>query len=121
MNYKETDDIWRLYRREWIAVHTLDEVQAADATPVFEAGRTWAQENLAGRMRDDEYNLSLTTDGHGRFWGQVMVYKDNLKGEFKHYGHAERHAREQDYEEYTIVPRNSKADHDLRSYGIKKL
>lgn len=121
MTYKETDDIWRLYRREWVAVHTLDTIQADDARPVYDAGRAWAEQNLTGRVHPADVNISMSTDTRGTFWGQVIVYKDNLKGEFKHHSSAEMHARTEGYEEYTIVARNSKADHNIRSYGVKKL
>lgn len=121
MTYKETEDIWRLYCREWVAVHTLDTVRAEDARPVFEAGMQWIKENLTGRVPDGDINMRIFTDQHGIFWGQVIVYKDNLKGEFKQRSNAELHAKITDLEEYTIVPRNSKADHQIRNYGVTKL
>lgn len=121
MTLKEIDDIWRLYRREWVTVHTLPTMQTANAVPVYDAGLAWIEENLAGRVRKNEINIVISTNRDGTFWGRIVVYKDNLKGEFKHYGQAEHHARSEGYEEYTIVPRNSKSDHDIRSYGVKKL
>lgn len=121
MTYKETEDIWRLYRREWVAVHTLDTIRADDARPLYEAGRQWAQDNLTGRVDPADVNISMSTDTLGTFWGQVIVFKDNLKGEFKERTNAELYARVKQWDEYTIVPRNSKADHEIRSYGVRKL
>lgn len=120
MHFKETDDIWRLYTREWVTVHTIT-MTAEDGRPVFEAARAWVKENLDDRVRDDDVKLILNTDLGTQFWAHVQVFKDNLKGEFKYVENAQAHASRQGYDEYVIVPRNSKSDHDIRSYGVVKL
>jgi hypothetical protein len=120
MQFKETDDIWRLYVREWVTVHTIS-MTADDGRPAFEAARTWVADNLTGRVRDTDVNLTLNTDLTDRFWCHVQVFKDNLKGEFKHVENAQAHATRQGFDEYVIVPRNSKSDHDIRNYGVIKL
>lgn len=121
MNYRETDDLWRLYRREYVIVHTISRTGDEDAKPVFDQIRTWMQENLAGRIRDTDMRITLNTDNAGSFWAHAEVFRDNLKGEFKHVEQAQLFASQQQYEEYVIVPRNSKSDHDIRNYGVVKL
>jgi hypothetical protein len=118
MKYKETDDIWRLYRREWVTVHT---VSMAESRLCRMAAGQWVKENLTDRVHSDDIELDFDTDGATRYWCHIRVFKDNLKGEFKYQSNAVRHAAQENYEEYAIVARNSKADHDIRSYGVKKL
>lgn len=117
---KETEDIWRLYHREWIIVHTVT-MSAADARPVVEQANQWAKENLTGRIREQDIALVAHTDQKLLFWCHVEVFKDNLKGEFKYVEAAQVYAAGQGWEEYVIVPRNSKSDHEIRSYGVVKL
>lgn len=117
---RETEDVWRLYHREWVTVHTVT-TTAVDGRPAFEAARTWITDNLSGRVRDTDIQIQLNTDTGSTFWGHVLVFKDNLKGEFKQASNAEVFAQMYNFEEYTIVPRNSEADHTIRSYGVKKL
>jgi mannose-6-phosphate isomerase class I len=123
MNYRETDDIWRLYRREWVTVHTMDlKSDAVDAAHLlFDQIRAWMTEHLTGRVEEKDMNIEMNTDNQGSFWAHALVYKDTLKGEFKYVEAAQHHAIARGYTEYTIVPRNSKSDHDIRSYGIVKL
>lgn len=121
----EIDDIWRLYRREWVIVHTidgtLDHEHIVAAAPVFEAACQWAKDNVVGRVRDEDVNIQLNTDNDTRAWAHVRVFKETLKGEFKQRSNAEVFASINNFDEYTIVPRNSPADHDIRNYGVTKL
>lgn len=117
---KETEDIWRLYRREWVIVHTVT-LSAADAWPVVEQATSWAKENLHGRVREEDIQLTAHTDQKLLFWCDVKVFKDNLKGEFKYVEAAQVYAVQQGWEEYVIVPRNSKSDRNIRNYGVVKL
>lgn len=121
MTVRETDDILRLYHREWVIVHTVSRTGDSDGRPVFELARQWITENLDGRVRGTDIKLTLNTDNAGSFWAHIEVFKDNLKGEFKYVAHAQMFAMSQGYDEYTIVPRNSKSDHDIRNYGVVKL
>ncbi len=127
MSIKETEDLWRLYRREWVTVHTIDVVVDAEeeyeprGLRAFELAREWIAENLEGRVRDLDIQIQLNTDSKSAFWAHVQVFKDNLKGEFKHFSTAEIHAQRNNYEEYVIVARDAPADHDVRGYGVKKL
>jgi hypothetical protein len=120
MTFKETEDVWRLYRREWVIVQTFT-AQSTDGRVVFDLAKAWADENLNGRVRLSDIDVELNTDGTDMFWAHVKVYKDNLKGEFKHVENAQAFAKIEEFQEYTIVPRNSKSDHDIRSYGVVKL
>lgn len=121
MKYTENDDIWRLYRREWVVAHTITRYGDDDGRNTFDACVAWAKENFDGRVRTEDINVELNTDQKSVFWGHVMIYRENLKGEFKSFGTAETFASINHYDEYTIVPRNSTADHELRTYGVKKL
>jgi hypothetical protein len=122
MNHRESDDLWRLYRREWVIVHTLDRVGESfdDTDSVAQAAQEWVAKNLTGRIRDEDVKIVLHDDG-GHPYAHVEVYKDNLKGEFKYVENAQMFAKIEKYEEYVIVPRNSKSDHDIRNYGVVKL
>lgn len=120
MSVRETDDIWRLYTREWVTVHTTTH-GGTIAEPCVVEAHDWANDNLIGRVPREDINLIAHTDGATMFWCHVQVLKDNLKGEFKYKGAAEVYAESHGMDDYTIVARNSKADHDIRAYGVKKL
>lgn len=113
-------DLYRLYAREWVIVHTVT-MRGNDGRDTFMTCQRWIEDNLDGRVPHGDVQIELNTDRHGLFWGHVKVFKDNLKGEFKYSNHAEVHARSTGLEEYTIVERNSPADHEIRAYGVKKL
>lgn len=114
----ESDDIFRLYTREWVIVYTTANHDGCAAATVQAIG--WAEENLTGRVRDKDIQLDTQTDGTA-YWVHVKVFKENMKGEFKQLTAAETHAMIHQYDEYTIVPRNSAADHEIRNYGVTKL
>jgi hypothetical protein len=120
MNAPDNEDLWRLYRREWVIVHTAYRT-GNDVRNAFLAAQQWTRENLTGRVAETDIQFEAFSNQAGNFWVHVKVFKENLKGEFKYMHGAERHAVQEGYDEYTIVPRNSKIDHDIRSYGVKKL
>lgn len=119
MEFTETEDIWRLYTKQWVIAHTTDTVQ--DGPAALAAANAWAEANLAGRVLPDEIACEVRSDGAGSHWAHVWVFKDNQVGEFKHQRAAELHAEAEGFEEYVAVVRNSKSDHDIRSYGVRKL
>lgn len=121
MNLRDSDDIWRLYRREWVIVHTVTVSTCEDTASCYKEARAWAQENLVGRVHDTDIRYEVNTAGSSQVWCHVKVFKDNLKGEFKHRSEADMYALVRKYDEYTIVPRNSPADHTIRNYGVTKL
>src|SRR3954467_7089912 len=118
--HPDSDDIFRLYIREWVIIHTLTGT-GDDTTQLFDEADAWIKENLDGRVRVDDIRLNMYSDKAGTFWCHVEVFKDNQKGEFKQLGSAKIYAEIHRYEEYTIVARNSTADHKIRSYGVTKL
>lgn len=120
MSIKETEDIYRLYVREWVIMHTIT-MSGSDAKACLTQAVGWVRENLHGRVHDKDTQVQANTDNVALFWCHVMVFKDNLKGEFKHHADAERYATWNKLDEYTIVVRNSKHDHAIRGYGVKKL
>lgn len=117
---KHSDDIYRLYIREWVAVHTLSNI-AKDGKPLFDLAMAWIAENLRGRVREEDINVEMFTNQCSNFWCHIQVFKDNLKGEYKTRSAAELIASINEYDEYTIVVRNSPADHEIRNYGVTKL
>ncbi len=115
------DEVYRLYRDEWVIAYT------AVATP-----GGYAPGELAGACRnhfDQRYTgrvpahcarvdlVGADTTGVAR----LLLLLPVMKGEFKHRHLADTFAVEQGWADYAIVVRNSAADHDLRSYGTKKL
>lgn len=123
---KETEDIFRLYVPEWVIVHTVSQAVGPDHLPtdVILVAVDWVKDNLHGRVRENDIKVTANIDDADeptRCWVHVEVLKENLKGEFKHRPAAVEMARIKGYEEYTVVPRNSKSDHEIRSYGVLKL
>jgi hypothetical protein len=121
MSFKETEDLFRLYVPEWVVAHTITVASDTDGRPAFDQARDWIEQNLTGRVHEQDIQLVLNTDGAGLFWAHIKVFRDNLKGEFRYRSGAARFAEDTGFEEYTIVARNSKHDHEIRSYGVKKL
>lgn len=118
---QNVDEIWRLYRREWVTVHTTDTIVAIDGRGVHASACAWTEANLKDRVHDRDIKVEVHTDLAHRFWAHVQVFKENLKGEFKIRGQADKFASMNNYDEYTVVPRNSPADHEIRNYGVTKL
>lgn len=117
---RETDDTFRLYRREWVIVHTVTGEGPA-AEPFVAEAFEHIKKNVTGRVRANDITCEANTNNAGTFWVHVKICKPNMKGEFKYRHLAERFATKQGYDEYEIVARNSKHDHEIRSYGVKLL
>lgn len=124
---KETEDIYRLYHREWVTAYSVSvkydqtEHPGGPIYPAMDAAREWAEENLTGRVKAEEIRFDAQTDNKVWMWVHVKVFKDNLKGEFRERNAAELTSHIKGYEEYTIVVRNSRADHAICDYGRVKL
>jgi hypothetical protein len=74
----------------------------------------------AGRVRD--IDVRFVPRGLGAYATvQLQLRLPTLKGEFKTEALAIEFAVDQGWTDATVVVRNSKADHDLRNYGVKKL
>lgn len=109
----QAHDLFRLYRPEWITVFTTHE--GADRAI------TYFETTYRGRVYDTDMKIIDSSAGSAVARVQLQLRLPNLKGEFKHAYLAQRHAETQGWDEWTIVARNSKADHDLRGYSVKKL
>jgi hypothetical protein len=111
----ETDDLYRLYRQEWVIVHTVSgdgEIAEPFVVQAHQHGRDTYPE-LAPEM----LGLEAHTDNAGHFWVHLKLFKPNMKGEFKHERDARRFAEKQSWLVTEIVARNSKRDHVLRNFG----
>ncbi len=124
----EHDDLYRLYRTEWVIVHTLSEDHPDHDKPpqvtgeqLVRAAREHVEQVYGGRVNESQMDLVLHTDNAGHFWVHVKIRKPNLKGEFIHAALAASYAEKNRWSEYEIVSRNSRRDHELRSFGMKKL
>ncbi len=122
---KETADLYRLYVREWVTVHTIVD-ETPDVHEVLEASRQWIQQNLHGRVRPDDVRTDLFCEDNAegsapRRTATIKLLKENFKGEFRLSNSATRYAEDNGFEEYTVAVRNSRADHEIRSYGVKML
>lgn len=111
---------WRLYRPEWVIVHTIT-LSTLNPANVIEAAKAWTADNLKGRVRDDEIQFEVGSGGTMLFFCHIKVFKDNLKGEFKYPANATTYAKTHDYDEYVIVERNSPDDQKIRNYGVVML
>jgi hypothetical protein len=117
---QSADDLYRLYRPEWIIVHVVTADDNGDCAHLLERLREVFDERFHGRVRDEDVQYRCTGAGINAV-AQLLLRLPTLKGEFKYVHLAERHADEQGFDEHTIVARNSKADHDLRQYATRKL
>lgn len=118
---READDLHRLYRPEWVSVHVEAAVDG-DRTPeaLTEAALAHFDAHYDGRVHSGDMRLAVAGAGPtARVALQLRL--PNLKGEFKTAALAHAHATGQGWDDYTVVGRNTKADHELRGYGVKKL
>lgn len=121
-NVRDTDDLYRLYRQEWITVFTASETAVGDDPG---AAALEAMEHFEAKFRGrvHEHDVRIVAAGLHPHSARVhlQLRLPNLKGEFKYAYLAERYAEDQGWDDWTIVARNSKDDHDLRGYSVKKL
>ena len=126
---KETEDIYRLYCREWVTAHTVS-LTTTRAEECITAADLWVTENLTGRVVLSDVRFQLSTDRPSMLretpepahvWTHIQVFRDNLKGEFRDAPTASRFAENNGFEEYTVTVRNSRVDHQIRNYGVTKL
>ena len=132
-----THDLWRVYRREWVIVYSLNAVlnradPLADHLPVIlsDGVSEYFEAHYAGRVADDDVRFGseiLGLTAHA----QLELFLPNLKAEFKHRADAETYLQrrlEVDVDAvplggrvYHVVQRNSTQEQELLSYGVKKL
>ena len=120
----DDEEIYRLYRPEWVIVytavhdpHSADSYRPAEVMPacVEHFQRRYAGRVLPGDNRIEPDNFVTPT------MARLLLCLPTMKGEFKHAMHAYDFARTNGWTEFTVVARNSSADHDLRQYGTRKL
>lgn len=116
-NIRDTDDVYRLYRPEWVIVYVS--IVPPEGTALDNCQR-WFDSAYAGRVHPEDVRFEHV--GHGpHAMCQLQLRLPTLKGEWKYVFLAQRFADDQDFADYTIVQRNSKADHELRNYGTLRL
>lgn len=117
-------EIYRLYRPEWVVMYTAvhEPNGAAGYRPEDLALACWEHYKLryVGRVFDTDTRIDLDNAEHPTV-ARLMLRLPTMKGEFKHPTLAYEFGQGQGWDEFTVVERNSQADHDLRAYGTKKL
>jgi hypothetical protein len=116
VDVEESGDLWRVYHYEWVTTYVTEDDDGAEARI-----QKYYLDNLAGRVRHEDWQV--VAEGDFPYVAlQVQVRRPNMRAEFKHLPDAEKFVSEQGWEgQASIVQRNSHADHDLRSYGTKRL
>ena len=119
-------DTWRVYCHEWVTVHTeavhpsvLGTRDGAGLTPEAAACRQFFVEHYQDRIRPHHSRIDAQLIGGGGIV-QLQLFKPNLRAEFKTRELAEGYVAEQGLDA-VVVERNSRADHDLRAYGVRRL
>jgi hypothetical protein len=115
--HQETDSTSRVYVFEWMhdSRHRTAE-QAAERV----------QTRYQGRLREGDWDILMDNEG-GVVTHVVRIKHWNVAAEFKHAWQAEQWAeilpeeRQVDPVNVKVVPRNSRTEHQLRSYGQLKL
>lgn len=112
---RDTDDLWRLYTWQWVAVYTSDSIGTDGELEAIEEFKTVYQ----GRVRNDEWKVY----SYGPKWSSVLQLRlPTMVGEFKYRTIAEGVSLECPAAlQPTLVVRNSADDHRLREYGRRKL
>ena len=125
---REGRDVWRLYRSEWVLVYTVsahrDEKKHHQGAALSESVAAQCRDHFtdlyAGRVRDEDVRFE-TMKVAGLPRSRLYLRLPVLKGEFKHRYLAEAHAALSRWDDHTIVEKNSADEHDLRSYGVRRL
>jgi hypothetical protein len=116
---RETNDTFKVYVKEWLMVFaSIAPVKAGGEQEVLDR----FEEKYAGRVRDEDVRLepssSVSPDDYSM---RLMLRLPNVKGEFKTRALASAYVDEQGFEDASIVSRNSRDEHVLKDYSIKKL
>lgn len=119
---RETDDLYRVYRREWIVAHVEDRLPGDDerTAPMLMRCKEHFAAKYAGRVHPDDVAYECL-GGAPHDIVQLKLRLPNLKGEFKTEALARAYVHSQVWLDAMVVARNSREDHTLRGYGIKKL
>lgn len=114
---REQEDLFKVYRQEWIIVFT----SANDGAAGVAECNTIFRRKYEGRVTDDHHRLKsarvLETTSAATVPCHLELLLWNVRGEFKYLVEAKKHAEAGD----KIVVRNSRSEFELRDYGKKKL
>jgi hypothetical protein len=134
-----TGEVFRLYRPEWVVLHVVTVTDNQPRAAMLTAAQAHFEDKYAGRVNVDDVRFvcfgreqcgscdaglpqSCTCPEQQPDEAvQVQVHLPTLKGEFKYAILAAAHAEAEGFEDWTIVVRDSEADHELRGYGVRKL
>lgn len=107
---RETEDVHRVYVYEWIAMFSARSKEKCLAR--FE-------ERYRDRVREDDWRIAVVADDYY----ELQLRLPNVVAEWKTAKLAYDYVGEKGWgnAEATVVARNSKADHDLRKYGMVKI
>lgn len=105
---------YRLYTPEWVTVNRAVGHSTGEPGAVLATAWVWCQEYLTD-IEPSDVRLCNETD----LTIEIQVFKNVFQGEYNRASEAERAAEALGLEEFTVVPRNSKADHEIRSYGVR--
>lgn len=117
---REHEGIVRVYRIEPLIVHTTPACRHG-ATAMAQA-RAWVERNLADRVGQLPVEYS-TAEAGTEITVAVTVHAPVMKGEFKHHDAAKAWLCRQvgwNHTEVEIVAKNSKRDHEIRAFGVKR-
>lgn len=117
--------IVRLYKPEWVVVYTVACTKGEGFMPQTReslAAQTWQhfQDLYEGRVRPGDVTVQMGGTRTSPIY-RLVLRLPTCRGEFKTREYAERFAQRHGYDKAIIVPRGSKADHELRNYGLKML
>lgn len=114
---RETEDTWKVYRKEW----QIKFVSTAVGTAGMEEASAFFEKKYAGRVEDDDVRYQVPIPENNPEDQPVYLELNlwNVKGEWKHSMQAQAHAAE--VGDAVVVGRNSREEHNLKDYGIKKL
>lgn len=113
------DELYRLYRKEWVIVYTV-EGQGETAEPFVNSAHHYYQSHYSEQFTyPEQARIDAHTNNAGSFWVHLLLNKHNMKGEFKQVFLATNLAERRGWRDYEVVGRNSHRDHQLRNLGRK--
>jgi len=116
---RETADTFKVYVPEWVIMFT-------SKAPHAEGGQAEAEAFFAtkyeGRVEDTDVRYEPASRVFpDKFPTRLFLRLPNVKGEFKTKLHADDFVEKSGLAEAQVVARNSRNEHKLKDYGIKKL
>ena len=117
---REYEGIVRVYRIEPINVYTTPGCR--HATTAIAQARAWVERNLADRVGEILVEYA-TAEAGSEIIATVTVHAPVMKGEFKSHQIAKEWLCRQtgwDHTEVEIIAKNSKRDHEIRAFGVKR-